>query len=394
MLASMNSAALRDPRVVRFTYALGTYTTDGNDPWPGGPTTTTDRVTLSKSGDLRAVSIPVSAAPGTAQVHTYDAQRHEARWINGSLPVNKITSLEITRPAWDSSGSSSDWGWGFYYLTALSGWVRWRLSETDADTPVTRTTYLGRPAWHAVLHERLTSKRAVDWSVTVDQETGLVLRSLELEDSLTPGVQVVEEFRVTRFEVNPELEPGWNTISPVGRERIGIIDDATRFGSPEEIARRSAPTPVLIPTWTPRGYRLTDVADTGHPGMGDSSQSRLIYFSRHHPRKYLRQRIGVDPARQHVAIRFRRGFSTFDITVFPPRGSHGDRAKLKLPYAEPVTLHRGLLAGEQARIGVAPFLGQPPTLVALKDGYRITITGDLTRNELVAVAESLQQRGK
>jgi hypothetical protein len=396
MLASMNTASLRDTRTVRLTYTLGHRAVDGDSSWTGGPGTTKNTATLSASGDIRysTIHVPAWKAMATTQVRTYDEQSHEARWINGPPPVGKIKELTIFRPAWDleASGTSDTW------LSRFSGWVRSCLEETDPHTPVTRTTYLGRPAWHAVLLESLAHPaRTVEWSVTVDRETGLVLRtdSRTLE---TPPAQVptVDEFRVTRFEVNPALPRDWDTVPEAGKERIGIIDDATRFGTPEETARRSAPTPVLIPSRVPRGYRLSDVATVGHPGIGGSSagKARLVYLSRHNPRKYLQQRIGIDPAIQHVAIRYRRGFTTFEITVLPPRGASGKRAPLGLAGADLVTLTGGYLAGEKARVGVAPSLGLPPTLVAVKDGYRITISGDLTQQELITVADSLEARGK
>ncbi len=56
-------------------------------------------------------------------------------------------------------------------------------------------------------------------------------------------------------------------------------------------------------------------------------------------------------------------------------------------------LSSGYLEGAKARVWISPYFGEGPTLVTSSDRSRITITGDLTRQELLAVANSFSAVG-
>jgi hypothetical protein len=227
--------------------------------------------------------------------------------------------------------------------------------------------------------------------VTVDKATGLLVAS---DYGSGPDRQ---SFRVTSLEIDPPLPNGWQSIPKAGQRTISTEDVGTRFGSPESVAERSWPTLVLIPRWVPAGYRMTDAATTDFMGMMTSAKdkSRLIYLSRHDPRESYRQMTSVDASVQRVMVRYRRGFSSFVVEITPllrgdntPR--HFEAGRLG---GEDVTLSAGYLKGNRARTYLAPYRGRGPTLVTYSDRSRITITGDLTRQELIDIASSLKAYG-
>jgi hypothetical protein len=60
--------------------------------------------------------------------------------------------------------------------------------------------------------------------------------------------------------------------------------------------------------------------------------------------------------------------------------------------AQDVVLTGGYLKGASARVRISPF-GEGRTLVTTTDRSRVTITGDLTRRELLDVADSITAVG-
>ena len=397
MLASMDSPS-GGANIVRLSFTEGTAGGDA----ASAPVShrANEQLTLSTSGDVRysnsgSPSLEGDGPRTTSEIDTYDQRRHEARNIVTVVPDEGASVLRIERPSWGSGIMEVS---TFADFKALADSLRAWLAEGDPSTPVRETTYLGRPAWQADLTERVSVGDGGDpdgllikWSVTVDKATGLLVAS---DYGSGPDRQ---SFRVTRLEVDPALPNDWQSIPKAGQSTISIEDVGTRFGSPEAVAERSWPTLVLIPRWTPPGCRMTDVATTDFMGMMTSAKdrSRLIYLSRHDPRESYRQMTSVDASVQRVMVRYRRGFSSFVVEIRPllrgdntPR--HFEAGRLG---GEDVTLSAGYLKGRRARTYIAPYRGQGPTLVTYSDRSRITITGDLTRQELIDVASSLRVYG-
>jgi hypothetical protein len=397
MLASMGKAA-GGAQIVRLSFTEGIAGGDQASA-PVSPRAN-EQLTLSTSGDVRYSNSGSQASAGegsrtTSEIDTYDQRRHEARNIVTVVPDDGSSVLGIERPSWGSSILEVS---TFANFKALADALRAWLAEGDPNAPVGETTYLGRPAWHADLTERMPSSDSrspdgllVKWSVTVDKATGLLVAS---DFGSGPGRQV---FRVTRLDVDPALPNGWQSISKTGQRTIGIRDVGTRFGSPGAVARRSWPTLVLVPRWAPAGYRMTDLATTDFMGMMTSAKdkSRLIYLSRHDPRESYWEMTSVDASVQRVMVRYRRGFSSFVVEIRPLlRGDNTPRHfKPGRLSGEDVTLSAGYLKGRRARTFIAPYLGQGPTLITYSDRSMITITGDLTRQELIDVANSFKAYG-
>jgi hypothetical protein len=425
MLASMNAAAgharvvrlaITDERVSR---AASSPPSDARKGSSSAPRRTNEQLTLSTAGDIRYTLVRqlVDAMGTDVETHTietYDAGRHEMMRQGRTVPVESTATpgaypyhrrrgaLGIERPSWGTTVFST---YLYANFQALSNSLRARLAEGDPNAPVTQSTYLGRPAWHADLTERMPSSDGrspdgllVTWSVTVDKQTGLLVAS-DLDPGSDPDELkgLARSFRVTHLEVDPQLPDGWQRISPSGQSEISIFDRGTRFGTPEAVAERSWPTLVLIPQTVPAGYRLTDVATRDYEGMSKSpqDQGQLIYLTRHDPREYIWKRTSVDASVQRVMVRYRRGFSTFTVAIKPLQnggGSLGD-GESGLLGAEAVTLTAGYLEGERARTWISPYFGNGPTLITYSDRSRITVTGDLTRQELIDVANSFRAYG-
>jgi hypothetical protein len=333
----------------------------------------------------------------TTQTFGYDEARHESRKIPGAGLI--VKSASIRRPAWQQEPAIIGDYTGVY--STLAAQVRAGLAETTASMPVRETTYLGRPAWRCVftVHERWGVDNEVamtfHWDATVDQATGLLVAASWAMDANGKRQPMAWDLRVTSLELDPDLPNGWQLPKPTGA-KVTVIDEGTRFGTPEEVAARSWPTLPLIPQWAPPGYRRTDVASAGfnagdgYPGWS-AAAGRLRLVGRKGDVTYKRAEWPMDD--QTVLVRFRRGFSSFTVQVTPKPFGTGFGS------GEPdVTLSGGYLAGKPAyfaddgsdgmRIGIST-----PKLIAYSDRSRVVISGDLTRDELVKVANSLKAYG-
>ena len=400
MLASMTSPAV-SAKTVRLTIKEGVT----NESSPASPVPdselATETLILSTAGDYRHTTVGHHKANAEAELPamtttdtwTYDERRHQMMGLGLVDPDDGGSVLAIERPSWGSDIWES---WPYVSFQGLASTLRARLAEEDPDSPVTETTYLGRPAWHANFVEHLPGddgkEYVTHWSVTVDKATGLLMRS-DFGDGPTAD-QALMSFWVAAIELDPELPDGWQRISESGLPRISVMDAGTRFGTPAEVAKRTWPTLVLVPQRVPDGYRLTDVASTDFQGMKSSPKmkNRLVYESYRDPHKTHWIRTSIDGSVQRVMLRYRRGFSMFTIDIRPNGSKHpipGPRPQ----DATDVTLSAGYLAGRTASTSIAPNFGKGPTLIAKSDRSTITISGDLTRREMIALANSLKAYG-
>jgi hypothetical protein len=397
VLAAMSSPAV-NAKTVRLTIKEGvTNDISPESPLPGSEPAG-ETLILSSAGDYRHTTVGHHKAIGerpavtTTDTWTYDERGHQMMSLGLVEPDDGASVLAIERPSWGSyiweSAPYAD-------FQGLASTLRARLAEEDPDSPVTETTYLGRPAWSADLEERLSGKDGKEydthWRVVVDKATGLLMRS-DYGGSSSSTSKL--SFWVTRIELDPKLPHDWQRISEAGLLRIGIEDGGTRFGTPQSVAKRTWPTLVLVPQRIPEGYRLTDVASTNFDGMKHSKkvESRLVYLS-YHPRKYRRIWTGIDGSVQRVMLRYRRGFSTFTIDIRPNGSRNAIPGPNRIQDATDVKLSAGYLSGRTASTSIAPNFGKGPTLIVKSERSTITINGDLTRNEMIALANSMNAYG-
>jgi hypothetical protein len=426
MLASMNAAS-SDVQTVRLHIVQGSCgSPDSPPPASPQPTTIAGQVALIKrktitdlilstNGDFRASEgterLPdPHSSNGEKPIHMgqygYDASRHELRVHSGT---------QVWMPAWPTGYPNNDVDYLNYQKVANS--VRAILAEADPEMPVTETTYLGRPAWATGLrsHDFPDYERRV----TVDQATGLLLASDEILERPT-GDGLVTSLRVTRLEVDPDLPKDWQLVPFPEKKRgvppwVSYMDEGVRFGSPQSVAKRSGSTPALFPQWVPPGYRrsaaATAVFDDPRPGHEYDNSWHWGYerIEPHGstPAMSFTKRLALKRCQQKVLVEYRRGFDSFSIRVHRRLPGEGmvDQRSADVPRGRDTILTGGYLKGATARTwlsaGDYSYRGwdggswveatQGPTLLAYQGRWKVVISGGLTRQELVEVANSLQQ---
>jgi len=424
ILASMNAAA-GGAQTVRLRIVEGIAPGRPASPEPtaaaqqtsGLGKTTTEDVTLSTTGDFYATQAWWSQAGQSKywirSTFGYDERRHALRLYE----INNGDGVETHRPAWSTDFPNLDVFYLRYQAAASS--VRAQLAEADPGMLVSETTYLGRPAWRATLADPW-SKHSL--TVTVDKATGLLMetqRAYRLRD----GTPQTDFLRVTSLEIDPALPNGWNIVPLLKRTTPQLKwnyfqNRGTRFGTPQAVATRSWPTLPLLPQWAPAGYRLTDVAnavfeDVRRAHENDNSwrwSSAIVKPHGRVPGIAIEKRLALGRCKQGVLIRFRRGFGTFVVEISPRLPGEPGMGKLTKDdrlTEQDVTLTGGFLKGAPARTWISsadfPFSHvngnsmftseDGPTLLTYSDRSMITIYGDLTRQELTAVANSLQVYG-
>jgi hypothetical protein len=124
-------------------------------------------------------------------------------------------------------------------------------------------------------------------------------------------------------------------------------------------------------------------------------ESELVYHSRPHPYKAEWIRTSIDGSVRRVVARYRRGFSSFVVDVRPPARGDADLGEFGTNLLDGVDakLTAGYLKGQLVGTSISPNGSQGPTLLAHSGRYTIAIYGDLTRQELLDVANSLQITG-
>jgi len=246
------------------------------------------------------------------------------------------------------------------------------LSAGDGGT-VREITFDGRPAW--ILDTDIRVNLIVpDLSpnhleVTVDQATGFPVRVVATRDGEFVRETRIEDLKVDGPVPNDAFHLEFPPDTQVFRSDLGF-----RRVSLDEIERIVGYDP-LVPSWLPDGYGSGEVtaarkesptgAEAANPPVGDV-----------------------------VSLSYRRGLDQFIVTA-RPIGS--DPSLWGDPLAsgegfrdepEEVTLRGGALAGETGQLLIDPLA--IPHVWVITDSLVVTVSGDLSRQELLRVAESLR----
>jgi hypothetical protein len=223
------------------------------------------------------------------------------------------------------------------------------------DPRVVGTVYDGRPAWRLDVplepNELVPQFSGDELRVVVDRGTGFPIRVVERRDGA-----ILHELRIDDLGVDrPVPRDAFRPAFPSGAEPA-VTDEGFRRVALSELARAAGYRP-LVPAWLPDGYRLAEAA-VGQGGI--------------------------------VSLSYRRGLDRFLVTT--RRAAGGD------PLAAPPGVRvvpkwvalRGALAGGEAELVLAP--RSLPHVWAEADGLAVTVGGDLSRAELIRIAESLERR--
>jgi hypothetical protein len=182
--------------------------------------------------------------------------------------------------------------------------------------------------------------------------------------------------RVEHLVVNPDLPADMFRLRiPTGVEVVSSDDGFRRVGLSEtpNVAGYAA----VVPSWVPEGYELATVTVAREGGQTG-------------------REAGNPPSRNVVSLSYRRGFDQFLLTT-RLSGPHPERWTDPLATGEgfvdkgeQIVLRAGALRGVTADLVIVP--RGVPHVWAVTDELVVTVGGDLSRAELVRIAESVQRR--
>jgi hypothetical protein len=297
----------------------------------------------------------------------------------------KNGSQDVSYMRW----SSSD-GLGEYHCYASL--VRAALADSAPGIAVTSTTYAGRPAWEATIpivvsipsegSPTAVSPARAGVHAIVDQQTGFAV----VTRVTTPVVTV--EYRLSDLRIDEPLAPElFSTDPPRGdNARLDNVDDGTYRLSTPAAAERSMGAPLPSVGWLPDGYRQTSVAAVWD-GDTNSENGGQVTFGE-----------GAWVAE----VVYRRGLDTITMCVLPgpPNGifwarffASTEEIRSSDTSVRAVTISDGLFAGAQGHTALGS-LGGIPWLAVSNHAYSVVITGEASRDELEAIAESLTVEGR
>jgi hypothetical protein len=245
------------------------------------------------------------------------------------------------------------------------------------DPRVVVTEYAGRPAWRldvpVQVNRFIPEYSGDEFSIWVDQETGIPVQIVELKNGRPRN-----ELRLEQVEVDAPGARVRPVRFPPGME-VTRSNEGFRRTSLDGVQPIVGYAP-LVPAWLPEGFELAEVAagpgEVGITGVEGSNP----------------------PSTDVVSLSFRRGFDQILVTT-RLRNVPGYPQEWSDPLAtgegfvdrsEQVELGRGALSGVEANVLVVP--RNTPHLWAQTDDLVVTVSGNLGREELIRVAESLGPR--
>jgi len=326
--------------------------------------------------DMKSGPDPVLPGDGTAQgpsTVAYDAGTH----------TGVILYCDPRAPRRDRSGAmlrnvDESMGLQGSVLSGYSSGVRAALAEAGSDLKIEEITYRGRPAWRATIPAAADALSPMTPAavVVVDRETGLMVRQVEYEGA---DGRVVTE--LSHLMVNPEVPADTFAIEIPAGVRSHEVDMGVRYMSLDE-ACDLVGFPIPVPQQVPEGFVAAEVSVRGGtPGVGS----------------------GAPDEPYSVTLKWRRGLDVFEIDVLATQG--GSLAEIDRSFADilagapgPQTteLGDGLFDGRPAHTALGPnpenaSMGDwGPMLVVVNNDVIAEVIGDLSRQEMLDVAESLE----
>ena len=309
--------------------------------------------TLDAQGDVRL------DGPAAGEVETYDAATGVARSAGRSASMGGNTVFYAERTG--VAPGAPDLGPPTWLLpTELAAYLRAALAA--GDPAVREVTYDGRAAWElavATVPNTVAPELSGDaLRVVVDEASGLPVDVVETKN----GTEL-RELRLENLVANRTLPADTFTLAfPAGAD-VSRTDEGFR--------RATVAAAPFAPSWLPAGYTLAQVdtaASAAAVGTGNPDSTNVVSLS---------YRNGLD---QLVVTVRDRGTGIWSDPLASPDGFADDE--------RPVTLTGGALAGSDARVVVDPHT--LPHLWALTSDRVVTIAGELSGDELVKIAESLQ----
>jgi hypothetical protein len=325
------------------------------------------RFDITSDGDVRLTGItrPSDVA--------YNAEENVERGLNPSESIpdsdvlfgSEIKGLAPGAPDQTSSITALDRGLGSVV----------RALAASRGGGVTETTYEGRDAWLLETDLPVPEKDQEFWpdhlEVVVDRETGFPVRAIGSNKGNT-----LYETRIEDLTVGGDLPGDAFSLEFPPRVEVFRSDAGFRRVSLDEVPSIIGYDP-LVPRSVPEGYELSEVA------VAKRARATGAF--------------GGNPATINaVSLSYRRGLDQFIVTT---RLVGDDASAWSDPFAtgeqlvqarERVRFSSGALAGRDGELVIDPVAA--PHVWALTQDLVVTVSGDLTRNELLHVAESLEAR--
>lgn len=317
---------------------------------------------VTSEGDFR-----VSAADGSSDV-SFDARVGLHRSVQsvtgtGELRVSEARGMAPGPP--DPAPEPS------LLHRSLGAFVRAFLA-IEADVPVAEAVHEGRRAWRVtvpdpVLGPSSGSSLEAELDVTVDVETGLPLQVVRRFGGHEAG-----HLRLTQLAMNENVDRSLFQIElPPGRAP-SLIEVGFQRGTLSE-AESSTSYDLLLPGWVPDGFELAQVAFS--PTAAGTGRGNPL-------------------SREVVSVAYHRGFDRVILTTRASEGA-GER------WSDPLGEHGPALSERVVEIDTGPLAGARAALVvdragahlwAVTDEIVVTIVGDMSTDEILSVAKSLERR--
>jgi hypothetical protein len=236
------------------------------------------------------------------------------------------------------------------------------------DPRVAEVEYRGRPAWRLRLPQEVVQTATGDASdlreITIDRATGIPVHDLYLLDGKT-----VNEWRLDGVRLDPPLAPDAFTLEPRPGQRVERLDDGFRRVALADVPGAVGYDP-LVPSWLPDGFQLLEVAVADEArATGDGPDEN-------------------PPSRGVVSLAYGRGL---DLLVVSTRLIGPDPARWSdpIPVAEAKEEAEAVaFAGARGELRIDPAV--VPHVWGLTERLVVTVAGNLDREELLAVARSLE----
>jgi hypothetical protein len=242
------------------------------------------------------------------------------------------------------------------------------------DPRVETTEYAGRQVWSLATPVRQDRLAGAGGSpdhleVKVDVQTGIPVYARWTVDG-----KLRRELRITSMDLDPDVSRSRLTVDVPDGVAVSRSNQGFERVELDEVEHVVGYAP-LVPTWLPDGYGLADVTVARRGGPTGSE--------------------AMNPqAPDVVSLLYRRGFDRIVLsTRVAVPGDWSDPLATGEGFVdrpEEVRLERGALSGVEANLLIVPLA--IPHIWALTDELVVTVAGDLDRDELLRVAESLGAR--
>lgn len=328
------------------------------------------RFALTAHGDFRLTGLTLK------ENVAYDAERGVQRSLNPSASLGGEGPLFASERRGLAPGPPDPGPIDPILENDYGAFVRALLAAEDPR--VREAAYRGRPAWRldvpAAVNQIVPELSGDRFAIWVDRETGIPVRVLELKNG-----QPLDELRIEKLAVDEPLPRRTFALRfPEGTELMRS-DEGFRRVALDDAAAAVGYAP-LVPASVPGGFELVEIAVAPGPGSPTGVEA------------------GNPPSTDVVSLSFRRGLDQILVTTrlrhvpgWPDAWS--DPLATGEGYVdepERVLLGRGALSDVEANVLIVPL--NVPHLWAQTDDLVVTVSGGVSRAELLRVAESLEAR--